>query len=61
MAQFFEIGHEIANLATLVDTMPNYLDDDVTKSYRTNTHLCLNVFCIGWHLAVTYSLMQRIS
>jgi len=31
MAQFFEIGHEIANLATLVDTMPNYLDDDVTE------------------------------
>jgi len=24
-------------------------------------HLCLNVFCVGWHLTVTYSLIQRIS
>jgi len=61
MAKFFEIGHEMAILATLVDTMPYYLDGDVTKSYRTNTHLCLKVFCIGWHLAVTYSFMRRIS
>jgi len=30
-----------------VDTMPNNLDGDVTKSYRMNTHLCLNVFCVG--------------
>jgi len=41
--------------------MPNNLDGDVTKSYRMNTHLCLNVFRGGWHLTVTYSLIQRIS
>ena len=44
-----------------VDTMPNNVDGDVTKSYRMNTHLCLNVFCVGWHLAVSYPLIQRIS
>jgi len=44
-----------------MDTMPNNLDGDVTKSYRMNTRLCLNVFCVGWLLAVTYSLFQRIS
>jgi len=44
-----------------VDMMPNNLDGDVTKSYRMNTHLCLNVFCVGWHMAVTYSLIQHIS
>jgi len=41
--------------------MPNNLDGDVTKDYRINTHLYLNVFCGGWHLAVTDSLIQRIS
>jgi len=41
--------------------MSNNLDGDVTKSYRMNTHLRLNVVCVGWHLAVTYSLIQRIS
>jgi len=34
--------------------MPSNVDGDVTKSYRMNTHLCLNVFCVGWHLAVTF-------
>jgi len=34
--------------------MPNNVNGDVTKSYRMNTHICLNVFCVGWHLAVTY-------
>jgi len=41
--------------------MPNNLDGEVTKSYRMNTHLCLNVFCVGWHLAVSYSFIQRFS
>jgi len=39
--------------------MRNNLDGDVAKSYRTNTHLCLNVFCVSWHLAVTYSLIKQ--
>jgi len=41
--------------------MRNNQDGDVTKSYRTNTHLCLNVFCVGWHLAATYSLIKLVS
>jgi len=38
--------------------MPNNLDGDVTKSYRMNTHLCLNVFCVGWHLAAVLPLLM---
>jgi len=41
--------------------MPNNVDGDVTKGYRMNTHLCLNVFCVGWDLVATYSLIQRLS
>ena len=50
--------------------MRNNLDGDVAKNYRMNTqfmfecvlNLCLNVFfCVGSHLAVTYSFIKRIS
>jgi len=37
--------------------MRNNLDGDVTKSYRMNTQFMfeiLNVFCLGWHLAVSH-------
>ena len=41
--------------------MRNDLNGDVKKSYRMNTHLCLNMLCVGSHLAVTYSLIKRIA
>jgi len=42
--------------------MRNNLDGDVTKSYEINTQFVFeNVFCLGSHLAVTYSLIKCMS
>jgi len=34
--------------------MCNNLVGDVTKSYRMNTQFKFEVFCVGWHLAVSH-------